>query len=164
VTADFDKVWERILPPGAYQYEDDAAGEGTPDGGTRTFPHPLGVPGGKPDAAFFSRWQRSPYADEYLGRMAVAAIDALQLGRADSTDFLGVSFSALDVVGHAFGPRSHEVQDMLVRLDRTIGTLLEHLDSTVGTGNYALGLSADHGVADIPVPGDVAADPKPSDL
>ena len=53
--------------------------------------------------------------------MAAAALDALQLGRGSATDFLGVSFSSLDVVGHSYGPRSHEVQDLLVRLDRTIG-------------------------------------------
>ena len=61
-----------------------------------------------------------------------------------------MSFSALDSAGHAFGPRSHEVQDVLVRLDATIGKLLEHLDAKVGAQNYVLALSADHGVADDP--------------
>ena len=150
VAGDYDKVWERTLPPSAYRHEDDAPGEGTPTGWSRTFPHPLGVTGGKPDGTFYSRWQRSPFADEYLARLAVAAVDALNLGRNTSTDFLGVSFSSLDVVGHTFGPKSHEVQDLLVRLDRTIGRLLEHLDKTVGAGNYILGLSADHGTAEIP--------------
>ena len=73
-----------------------------------------------------------------------------KLGQGTTTDFLGVSFSAVDGVGHVYGPRSHEVQDLLVRLDRTIGKLLEHLDATVGAGNYVLGLSADHGVSEIP--------------
>jgi hypothetical protein len=82
--------------------------------------------------------------------MAIAAIDALKLGRGESTDFLGVSFSAVDGVGHLFGPRSHEIQDALFRLDKTIGRLLDHLDTAVGSGNYVLGLSADHGVAEIP--------------
>jgi predicted AlkP superfamily pyrophosphatase or phosphodiesterase len=150
LAADYDKTWERSLEPSAYKYEDDAVGEGKPTGWSRTFPHPLGTPGGKPDAAFYSRWQRSPFSDEYLARMAMATIDALQLGRARSTDFLAVSFSSLDLVGHAYGPRSHEVQDLLVRLDRTMGRLLDHLDKTVGAGNYVLGLSADHGVADLP--------------
>lgn len=150
IAADFDKVWERTLPISAYQHEDDAEGEGTLTGGTRTFPHVLGSPGGQPDAAFYSRWQRSPYSDEYVGRMVAAAIDALKLGQGHSTDFLGVSFSALDMVGHVFGPKSHEVQDVLIRLDRTIGRLLEHLDTAVGAANYVVGLSADHGVAEIP--------------
>ncbi len=150
ITADYDKVWERSLPIDAYHGEDEVAGEGIVAGWTRSFPHPLGVPDRKPDSQFYGRWQRSPFADEYLARMAIAAIDSLQLGRGDKTDFLGVSFSSVDGAGHVFGPRSHEVQDMLVRLDRTIGRLLDHLDKTVGAGNYVVGLSADHGVAEIP--------------
>jgi predicted AlkP superfamily pyrophosphatase or phosphodiesterase len=150
MSASYDQVWERTLPLAAYQGQDDMKGEGKVVGWTSTFPHPLGVPGGKIDADYYARWQRSPYADEYLGRMAAASIDALKLGQGPTTDFLGVSFSAVDGVGHVYGPRSHEIQDLLVRLDRTIGTLLEHLDSTVGAGNYVLGLSADHGVSEIP--------------
>jgi hypothetical protein len=150
ITADFDKVWERSLPPSAYKGEDDVKDEGTLTGGTRTFPHALGTPGGKPDSAFYFRWQRSPFADEYLERMAEASIDALKLGQGEKTDFLGVSFSVLDLVGHVFGPRSHEVQDTLIRLDQTIGKLLAHLDSTVGKGNYVVGFTADHGVSEIP--------------
>jgi predicted AlkP superfamily pyrophosphatase or phosphodiesterase len=149
ITADVDKVWERSLPLASYQGEDDVKAEGILTGGTRTFPHPLAIDG-KADAGYFSRWQRSPYADEYLGRMAAATIDALKLGRGQTTDFLGLSFSVVDGVGHVFGPRSHEVQDALVRLDKTLGRLLDHLDASVGAGNYVLGLTADHGVAEIP--------------
>ncbi|HXW05398.1 MAG TPA: alkaline phosphatase family protein [Vicinamibacterales bacterium] len=150
VTADLDKIWERTLPPSAYKYKDDAEGEGTVGEWTRTFPHPLRPAPGKAETQFFTRWQRSPFSDEYLGRMAAAAVDALELGQRESTDYLAVSFSALDMVGHAYGPRSHEVQDLLVRLDLTIGRLLDHLDREVGRDNYVLGLSADHGVAGIP--------------
>jgi hypothetical protein len=150
LTADFEKVWEKSLPPSAYRGEDDVKSEGTVAGWTRSFPHPLGVPGGKSATEYYGRWQRSPFADDYLGRMAIAAIDALKLGQGKTTDFLGVSFSAVDGVGHLFGPRSHEIQDTIVRLDRTIGRLLDHLDAAVGRGNYVLGLSADHGVAEIP--------------
>jgi predicted AlkP superfamily pyrophosphatase or phosphodiesterase len=150
MSADYDKVWERSLPLSAYQGEDAMPGEGKVVGWTSTFPHPLGVPGGKVDNDFYARWQRSPYSDEYLARMAMASIDALELGGGPATDFLGVSFSAVDGVGHVYGPRSHEVQDLLVRLDRTIGRLLDHLDATVGAGNYVIGVSADHGVAEIP--------------
>jgi predicted AlkP superfamily pyrophosphatase or phosphodiesterase len=149
INAASKEVWDRALAVSAYQGEDDVNAEGTVTGWTRSFPHPLTVAGAKPDS-FFARWQRSPFADEYLGRMAAAAIDALQLGRSQATDFLGVSFSVVDGVGHVYGPRSHEVQDALIRLDRTIGRLLEHLDKTVGRDNYVLGLSADHGVAEIP--------------
>jgi predicted AlkP superfamily pyrophosphatase or phosphodiesterase len=123
--------------------------EGTIAGWTRTFPHPIGVDG-KADSQYYGRWQRSPFADEYLARMAMASVDALKLGQGQATDFLGVSFSVVDGVGHLFGPRSHEIQDVLARLDRTLGMLLAHLDAKVGENNYVLGLSADHGVAEIP--------------
>lgn len=52
-----------------------------------------------------------------------------------STNLLGISFSALDKVGHDFGPNSHEVQDVLIRLDRTLGVLLAALDRLVGAGS-----------------------------
>ena len=150
VSADLGKTWERTLDAAAYRNADDGVGERAPSGWTRTFPHAIGTPGGKPDAAFYAQWTRSPYADEYLGRLAAESIDAMSLGKGAGTDFLGVSFSSLDYVGHAFGPNSHEVQDMLVRLDLTIGRLIEHLDTKVGRGHYVLGLSSDHGVADLP--------------
>ena len=54
------------------------------------------------------------------------------------------------MVGHAYGPESHEVQDILIRLDVQIGLLLDKLDRDLGEGNYMVGLSADHGVAPMP--------------
>jgi ABC-type ATPase involved in cell division len=54
--------------------------------------------------------------------------------------------AALDKVGHDFGPNSHEIQDVLIRLDRTLGGLFAGLDRLVGAGNYTVALTADHGV------------------
>jgi predicted AlkP superfamily pyrophosphatase or phosphodiesterase len=145
-----DAGWTRTLAPEAYLFDDDAPGERPPAGWSAVFPHPLRA--AEPwatAAAKFERWDRSPFADEYLGGLAEAAIDELTLGRHGTTDYLAVSFSALDRVGHRFGPRSHEVQDTLVRLDRTVGRLLDHLDRAVGRDGYVVALSADHGVAPI---------------
>ena len=152
IDRDSEKTWERTLPLDRYQYSDDGTGERGAAGWGPTFPHPLGRAG---DNAYIAHWAQSPFADEYLERMAEAAVTEMKLGLEDRTDFLGVSFSALDSVGHAFGPRSHEVQDTLARLDRTLGRFLDFLDEKVGKGNYVLAFSADHGVADIPeqVPG-----------
>src|SRR5213079_2222888 len=77
-------------------------------------------------------------------------VDALNLGKAAGTDFLAVSYSTVDYVGHEFGPRSREIQDILVRLDKDLGKLFRHLDRKVGRGNYVVALSADHGVVPIP--------------
>jgi len=150
IASDLGKTWKRTLPSTSYRHEDDVRSEQPPAGWTATFPHPVGIPGGKPDSAFVGLWQRTPLADEYLARMATAIVDDWKLGRGKGTDVLSVSFSTLDLVGHSFGPRSHEVQDVLVRLDLTIGQLMQALDQRVGRANYVLGLSADHGVAEIP--------------
>jgi predicted AlkP superfamily pyrophosphatase or phosphodiesterase len=56
----------------------------------------------------------------------------------------------VEYVGHEFGPRSREIQDILLRLDKDLGVLFAHLDRKVGRGNYVIALSADHGVAPIP--------------
>jgi hypothetical protein len=146
IGADRGRIWNRLLPPSSYVGEDAAAGERLPGGWTNVFPHELGAP----PEQFNTHWQRSPFADEYLGRLAAHAIDTLKLGSGTHTDFLGVSFSTLDLVGHQYGPDSHEVQDVLIRLDRTIGALIDHLDARVGRDRYVLALSADHGVARLP--------------
>lgn len=156
VEADCGQVWRRLLPAEKYLFADEMAGERPRRGWKSAFPHELGgqcSDGGKPGTDFYLLWERSPLADAALARMAAAAVDALQLGRGETTDFLGVSFSALDLVGHWFGPRSHEVQDVLVQLDRSLGELLAHLDEKVGADNYVVAFSADHGVSEIPEQG-----------
>jgi predicted AlkP superfamily pyrophosphatase or phosphodiesterase len=160
VDADYGKAWLRQLPASAYLYEDAVPDERPLYGWSASFPHPLSKGGGLPDADFYAAWGASPYSDAYLGQMAAAAVDALNLGQGKGIDFLGVSFSALDSVGHSFGPRSHEVQDILAGLDATIGALLARLDKTVGAGRYVVALSADHGVA--PIPEQVTADGVPA--
>jgi len=150
VERDFGKVWDRALPKDAYAYEDPAVGVRETRGMTTTFPHALKGGSASPDRGFYDQWQSSPYADEYLAHMSLDVADRLKLGKGASTDMLAIGFSTLDKVGHDFGPNSHEIQDILIRLDRTLGELLTGLDRLVGAGNYTLALSADHGVAPIP--------------
>ncbi len=155
IEADFGKTWTKLLPESAYLYADDEVGERTPVRWSRTFPHAIKGGGDAPDDEFYNLWVESPFSDTYLGKLAEASIDALKLGQEAGTDYLAVSFSALDFVGHDFGPRSHEVQDVLARLDRTLASLLAHLDTAVGRDRYVLALTADHGVS--PVPEQMAA-------
>lgn len=149
IDADYGKTWERMLPASDYRDADDGLGESPPKGWTATFPHPLNGDG-KPGPEYYGQWQRSPFADAYIARMAAALVDGFALGTHDAPDFLGISFSSPDLVGHAFGPRSQEIQDMYAHLDVAIGGLLSHLDRTVGVGRYVVGLTADHGVTEIP--------------
>ncbi len=150
MTADLGKTWERSLPAASYTGPDDGVGEAPPAGWSRSFPHVLKGTSGKADGTYATQWERSPFADEYVGRFAAALVESLQLGRHDGTDVLAVSFSSTDLVGHAFGPRSHEVRDMYVRLDKTIGLLFDRLDALVGKDQWVAGLTADHGVTPIP--------------
>lgn len=146
IAAAYGDTWTKLLPESQYLFVDNGPGEAA----GATFPHPFATPGGKPDSAFVVRWERSPWSDAYLGRMAEWLAGQLKLGQSSGTDILAVSFSGVDLVGHAFGPYSHEVQDALLRLDVTLDSLLTHLDRLVGPGRYTLALTSDHGVPPIP--------------
>lgn len=152
VKDDYGKTWSLLLPESTYLYDKRAFNAAPPAGYGATFPHPLrGTPESKgPDPAFYLQWATSPYAETYLAHMAEDAADKLQLGKGPGIDFLSVSFSSVDYVGHAFGPRSWEVQDELARLDRDLAEFFEHLDKTVGRGKYVVSFSSDHGVAPVP--------------
>ncbi len=143
-------IWQRADEAGRYADEDASDVERPRRGWTNTFPHPLSGAPGTPEKDFYDLWERSPYSDEYLGKMAATLLERFELGRRDVTDLLAVSFSALDYVGHDFGPDSQEAQDAVIRLDRTIGDLFAALDARVGRDRYVVALSADHGVAPIP--------------
>jgi Type I phosphodiesterase / nucleotide pyrophosphatase len=142
--------WTKLLAPTRYKGVDEGTYERPANGWTQSFPHTLDAEISGPGARFYRQFPRTPFADAYLVDLAITSVDTLELGRPAGVDFLGVSFSALDSAGHNFGPDSHEVQDVLARLDRTVGRLLAHLDAQVGRGRYALALTADHGVAPIP--------------
>ena len=150
VEADYGKTWTLSLPRDRYREPDDGEAEAPGAGWTRTFPHALTDPSGRPGKQFYDLWQRSPFADEYVGRMAASLAEQMRLGRPGTTDILAVSFSSPDLLGHQFGPNSQEIHDTYVRLDRTVGRLLTRLDSLVGKDRYVVALSADHGVTEIP--------------
>lgn len=90
----------------------------------------------------------TPFGNNLLEEFAKKAIEKEALGKDDITDFLTVSFSSTDYVGHQLGPRSMELQDTYLRLDETIADFLNYLDKTIGKGNYLLFLTADHAGAE----------------
>jgi arylsulfatase A-like enzyme len=116
----------------------------------RGFPHVLGSSNPTPSTVFYQRIPNSPWGDWYLAELAEALILNEDLGADGSVDFLGLSFSSLDWVGHAYGPNAPEVLDILVRLDRRLAELLEFIDERVGLDHVLLALSADHGVQVMP--------------
>lgn len=82
--------------------------------------------------------------------LAKVALRESGLGRGPATDLLSISFSSNDLVGHPYGPDSHEVLDITLRSDLIVKGLLAELDSVVGPGNYLLALTSDHGICPIP--------------
>ncbi len=92
----------------------------------------------------------TPYGNSMTLDLAKAAVESEQLGKNTVTDFLAVSLSSTDYIGHQFGPNSVEIEDTYLRLDHDIAAFLNYLDATVGKGNYTVFLSADHGAAHNP--------------
>jgi len=143
--------WRRLLPVDRYLFEDASPFEAAPAPWTSSFPHEAGSEIARIGATDQSLlWALTPDADDHLLTLAEKAISDLKLGQGKQVDYLAVSLSTLDLVGHAFGPQSHEVQDVLVRLDRRLGQFLNRLDSLVGQGRYTVALTSDHGVAPLP--------------
>jgi hypothetical protein len=151
VSSYFGKKWERLLPAPAYEMvgPDDVPAESDEAGMGRTFPHTI-AGGPAIGEVFVEAFDQSPFSNDVVADFAMRAVAAEGLGRDTVTDLLGISFSANDRVGHSYGPDSHEVMDVTIRLDRTLGRLFGYLDRTVGIANVVMVLTADHGVAPLP--------------
>ncbi|MDI9866937.1 alkaline phosphatase family protein [Flectobacillus sp. DC10W] len=144
------KGWNTLLPIEQYTEStpDDQPFEGKLSGEQKpVFPHELAAQAG---VNLLEVIRSTPYGNSLTKDFAVSAIQNEQLGKGASTDFLTVSFSSTDYVGHAFGPNSIEAEDTYIRLDREIASLLSFLDTYLGKDNILVFLSADHGVADVP--------------
>jgi predicted AlkP superfamily pyrophosphatase or phosphodiesterase len=89
----------------------------------------------------------TPYGNTLSLDFAIAAINSEELGQHQVTDFLAVSLSSPDYIGHQFGINSVEIEDNYLRLDRDLAAFFTYLDAKVGKGNYTVFLSADHGAA-----------------
>jgi len=144
----FERVWERLLPAAAYARS--AGDDNDYEGKDHLFPHSLRGKDEKPGPAFYGRFQSSPFANDHLANLARAAIENEKLGSDDIPDLLTISFSSNDLVGHAYGPHSEEVQDITLRTDRTIAELMKWIDKQIGLKHVVFALTADHGVAPVP--------------
>lgn len=142
----YDKGWSTLYPISTYlqSTSDEKTFESKMFG--KGFPYDLKQFKGKSYDAINS----TPHGNTFTIDMARAAIEGESLGADAITDFLAVSFSAPDYIGHSFGPNSIEQEDDFLRLDKDLGDFLNYLDSRIGKGQYTVFLSADHGVAQVP--------------
>ena len=141
--------WTTLLPLAQYTEStpDDNEFEKTFSGEPRpVFPHDLPKLKG-------NSWdiiRSTPFGNTLTKDFAIAAVRAENLGKGANTDFLALSFSSTDYVGHQFGPNSIEAEDTYLRLDKDLAEFLKFLDSFVGKNDYLVFLSADHGAAHAP--------------
>ncbi|CAN5638292.1 alkaline phosphatase family protein [soil metagenome] len=133
----YAKDWNTLYPIASYQQSD-------PD--NNRFPHSLKQHATKNYGVIVA----TPYGIDFSIEMAKAAIIGEALGAGTTTDFLSLSLSSPDYIGHAFGPNSIEVEDCFLRLDKQLGLLLDFLDAKTGKGKYLVFLTADHGAANVP--------------
>ena len=145
----YAKDWNTLYPIETYtqsttdnkSYEGKFKGEETP-----TFPHKL--------SSFIDKnygiVTSTPYGNTMTFDLSKLAIQNEKLGQTGNTDFLAISCSSPDYVGHQFGPNSIEAEDTYLRLDKDLEDFFNYLDKTLGKGNYLFFLSADHAVAHVP--------------
>jgi predicted AlkP superfamily pyrophosphatase or phosphodiesterase len=145
------QTWQPLLPLSQYTESgaDDTPYERIFTGKNRsTFPYNLEQLRSK--NGNFGLLTSTPFSNDYLTQMAEAVLTGELMGKDQIPDFLCISYSATDAVGHGHGPNAVEVEDTYIRLDKNIEALLKKLDQEVGQGNYTLFLTADHAVADVP--------------
>lgn len=144
------KQWELSHAPSMYRYayQDDHPYENPADlGFGRVFPHPYGD---RENKYYYTLLQASPVVDELTVDFTKALITEEKIGEDDVPDYLAVSLSDTDYVGHLFGPASLESEENLLRLDRTLADILGFIDKKVGLKHTLIVLSADHGAPEAP--------------
>jgi len=149
--AKYKKPWKTLKPINSYAESlmDNNAYEGMFTGETApVFPHDLDKLWEENGA--YDILRPTPYGNSITTDFALAALEGENLGKDMITDFLAISYSSTDYVGHMFGVDSKEVQDTYLYLDKELERLFNALDKKVGAGQYTVFLSADHGA--IPVP------------
>jgi arylsulfatase A-like enzyme len=104
----------------------------------------------QPGRALYGELQWTPWGNELIQAVALAALKNEKLGAGNKIDLLAVSYSSNDYVGHRYGPDAPEVRDMAIRVDKLVGDLMRAAEAQAGAGQVLLALTADHGIAPVP--------------
>ena len=143
-----DTSWELLHDASTYVFgkDDDRPFEVDLFGLGTTFPHPV-----KGDSKYFyASLLATPFGDELTADFAKTLIQSEKIGQGKQTDFLAISFSVTDYIGHVFGPSSLEAEDNILRVDRLLADLFRFIDDQVGLDQTLIIVSADHGMSEAP--------------
>jgi len=143
-----DTSWELLHDVSTYVFgkDDDRPFEIDLFGLGTTFPHPI-----KGDSKYFyGSLVVTPFGDELTADFAKTLIKEEKLGLGKNTDFMAISFSVTDYIGHLFGPSSLEAEDNVLRVDRLLADLFRFIDEQVGLDQTLIIVSADHGMCEAP--------------
>jgi predicted AlkP superfamily pyrophosphatase or phosphodiesterase len=144
-----NQEWRTLLPIEKYSNQDDSPYERKFKGKDKpVFPYNLKEL--KKENGGYDLLSVTAFGDDLLTEFAKSTLIGEQMGKDDVTDFLAISFSTPDYVGHSMGPNSVELEDTYLRLDKNLEDLLKRLDKEVGESNYVVFLTADHAVAEVP--------------
>ncbi len=102
------------------------------------------------DAGFYEVVGPTPFANEYELEFAKDLVVYENLGAGKATDFLSISLSPNDILGHQVGPDSPEMAAMALALDHELADFFNFLGHRVGLANVWIALSADHGISALP--------------
>ncbi|MES2124709.1 MAG: alkaline phosphatase family protein [Gemmatimonadota bacterium] len=140
-------AWTLERDAGEYAEADDRPFE--VNGADRLFPHVLS----NDSASALSEIEKRPWTDSLTLDFSFRGVKALGLGQRDGVDFLSVSLSTTDAIGHRWGPGSREMHDQILKLDRYLGLFFDSLATVVPPDQMIVTLTADHGVTEYPEAG-----------
>jgi predicted AlkP superfamily pyrophosphatase or phosphodiesterase len=142
--------WARLMPDAVYDSSPWAELAGRDPNEYATLPRALGAVGEPVNRRYFLRFRGSPFVDLETLNFAEALLEQEGFGRDDNPDLLFVGLSAADYIGHRSGPYSDEIHDQFLRLDGYLEDFFTMLDEKVGSNNYVIAVSADHGALPVP--------------
>ncbi len=102
------------------------------------------------DASFYEVVGATTFGNEYEFEFAKELMVYENMGRGPATDFISISLSPNDILGHQVGPDSPEMHQMALDLDRELADFINFLGHQIGLADVWIALSADHGVSSLP--------------
>ena len=148
-----NQTWTTLLPVSEYteSYKDDNHYEAVLPGKEKpVFPYNLKEMRKETADNGYELLRATPFGNSLLTELAIGTLKNEDLGKDQHTDFLAISYSSTDIIGHAFGPHSVEIEDTYLRLDQELEKLFETLDNQIGKDNYLVFLTADHAAVNVP--------------